>query len=248
MNDDLKKIDSFAKSAIGETPEIVEILGIIDREFSDEQFRENMALYLGRKTLSKKLLSLIALGVSIANGQKESIKVHFELARNQSASDNEILDVIKVVKMALMSSTLSTVGSSDHIFSNFSKNYNKNVEVDNILMNVTRNSGMEEPPKNLSALSKISFDLLNEHIREKTFLLSPVELEKKYTFLIAYAISVSIRDPDCASVYLQAYFNAGGKVDEAVDAIAVSRFITGNKALTYSADIMKLMINPRGRK
>lgn len=248
MTDNLKKIDSFAKDAIGETPELVEILGILNPELSDEQFRENMALYLGRKSIPKKMLALVALGVAIANGQKDSSKVHFELARNLGATDNEILDVIKIGKMALMSSTLSALKSTASIFALHSGSDAQSSEVENILKNIAKTNGFENPPENLEILSKISFDLLNEHIREKTFLLSPFEIEKKYVFLIAYGISISIRDSDCASVYLNAYFNSGGKIDEVVDTIAVSRFITGNKALTSSIDILKMMVNPRGRK
>ena len=108
MTDGMKEIHDYAKATLGKVPEVVDLLGRINENLAKEQFRENKALYLGRKNVERKLLPLIALAVSAANGQKDSVNLHFSLAKKFGAEPLEILDALKVAKMVLMSSTVSS--------------------------------------------------------------------------------------------------------------------------------------------
>ncbi|EQB71491.1 MAG: hypothetical protein AMDU1_APLC00024G0031 [Thermoplasmatales archaeon A-plasma] len=85
----------------------------------------------------------------------------------------------------------------------------------------------------------MSFNLLEEHLKEKAELMSPFEVEQKYLFLMAFAVSISIRYEECARVYLTQFFLNGGKKEEMEDALFLTRFITGNRALTSAMEILK---------
>ena len=237
--EEIEKIESYAKSTLGEMPEVIKLLGIHNIDMAKEQFRENQFLYLGRTNLPKKVLSLTALAVSLANGQTSSVMLHFKLAKNFGSGMLEILDSIKAAKMSMMASTMSTMTSIKPIIEKFSgKNGNKD-EVRRVMENIKNESGMDSLPENLESLASVSFDLIGEHIQEKSELLSPFAVEQKYMFLMAFAVSVSIRYDECAKTYLTQFFMNGGKVGEAEDAIAVARFITGNKVVTSAVEILK---------
>ncbi|MHB1709138.1 MAG: hypothetical protein ACYCT2_06670 [Thermoplasmataceae archaeon] len=240
MNRDLEEIRKFAVSTLGEMPEVIELVGNFSTEMAKEQFRENSTLYLGRKNVPNKILALIAMGVSLANGQEKSSMIHFKLARKFGADPLEILDSLKAAKMALMASTLSSMSA---IYPVIEKNIQQPVsqEVKKILDNVRRESGMEFLPENLHAVSRVSFDLLNEHLKEKMELLSPYRLDRKFMFLISFAVSISIRYEECAVVYLNQFIRFGGKIPEIEDAISIARFITGNKVLTSAVPILRAM-------
>ncbi len=239
MNSGMENISNYANVTLGKVPETMEFLGRISEDLAVEQFRENQALYLGRKSLEKKLLALTAIAVSAANGQKDSVKLHFNLAMKFGAGPMEILDALKVAKMALMSSTMSTLKAQLPIIE---KNVNingNNVEIKNIISRVKAQTGMQVLPDNLMALSKFSFDLFSEHLKEKSELMSPFKLGSKFLYLIAYAVSVSIHSEECALIYLKQLFKAGGSIQEIEDALAVSRFITGNRAFITSSEILE---------
>ena len=240
MNRDLEEIKRFAVSTLGEMPEVIELVGNFSTEMAKEQFRENLTLYLGRKNVPNKTLALIAMAVSLANGQEKSSMIHFKLARKFGADPLDILDSIKAARMALMASTLSSMSA---IYPVIVKNFPQPVspEVEKILDKVKKESGMGFLPDNLDAISKISFDILNEHLKEKIELLSPYKLEQKFMFLISFAVSISIRYEECAVVYLNQFFRLGGTVPEMEDAISIARFITGNRVLTSAIDILRGM-------
>ena len=240
MNRDLEEIKRFAVSTLGEMPEVIELVGNFSTEMAKEQFRENLTLYLGRKNVPNKTLALIAMAVSLANGQEKSSMIHFKLARKFGADPLDILDSIKAARMALMASTLSSMSA---IYSVIEKNFPQPVspEVEKILDKVKKESGMGFLPDNLDAISRISFDILNEHLKEKIELLSPYNLEQKFMFLISFAVSISIRYEECAVVYLNQFFRFGGTVPEMEDAISIARFITGNRALTSAINILREM-------
>jgi len=98
---------------------------------------------------------------------------------------------------------------------------------------------MDSLPENLTSLASVSFDLLEEHLKEKTELMASFEVEQKYLFLMAFAVSISIRYGECARVYLTQFFLNGGNKEEMEDALFVTRFITGNRALTSAMEILK---------
>jgi alkylhydroperoxidase/carboxymuconolactone decarboxylase family protein YurZ len=240
MNRDLEEIRRFAVSTLGEMPEVIELIGNFSTEMAREQFRENSTLYLGRKNVPNKILALIAMGVSLANGQEKSSMIHFKLARKFGADPLEIMDALKAAKMALMASTLSSMSA---IYPVVEKNFPQPVsqEVEKILNKVKKESGMGFLPENLNAVSRISFDILNEHLKEKTELLSPYKLDQKFVFLISFAVSISIRYEECAIVYLNQFIRFGGTVPEIEDAISIARFITGNRVLTSAVPILRAM-------
>jgi len=240
MNRDLEEIRRFAVSTLGEMPEVIELIGNFSTEMAREQFRENSTLYLGRKNVPNKILALIAMGVSLANGQEKSSMIHFKLARKFGADPLEIMDALKAAKMALMASTLSSMSA---IYPVVEKNFPQPVsqEVEKILNKVKKESGMGFLPENLNAVSRISFDILNEHLKEKTELLSPYKLDQKFVFLISFAVSISIRYEECAIVYLNQFIRFGGTMPEIEDAISIARFITGNRVLTYAVPILRAM-------
>ncbi len=239
MNDEMEEIERFAKSTLGAMPEVIKLLGNHNVELAKEQFRENTSMYLGRKAVPKKILALTALSVSLANGQSDSAMVHFKLAKKFDASMLEVLDAIKVAKMALMSSTMDLMGTIEPIVEKFTGLSNRSAEKDKILAHVKQESGMDFLPENLSSMASISFNLLEEHLKERAELMSPFEVHKKYLFLMAFAISISIRYEECARVYLTQFFLNGGTKDEMEDALSVTRFITGNRAMIASMEILK---------
>ena len=99
MTDEMEEIERFAKSTLGGMPEVIKLLGHHNVELAKEQFRENNEMYLGRKYVQKKTLALMAMSVSLSNGQESSAMIHFKLAQNFGAEMLEILDSIKVAKM-----------------------------------------------------------------------------------------------------------------------------------------------------
>jgi alkylhydroperoxidase/carboxymuconolactone decarboxylase family protein YurZ len=243
MSNRLEEIDAFAKSTLGGTPEAIKVLGILNEEMALEQFTENTRLYLGRTMTPRKLVPLIALAVSLAQGQKESTLIHYRLAKKFDASVEDILDIIKISKMALMASTLSTMTSILPVVSTFDAIELRTKETEKIMANVMKESGESQPPENLSALSKLSFDLFNEHLREKMELLSPLSLERKTVFLIAFSVSVSLRDQYYAPVYLNQYFRNGGSLSYMEDAISIARFVTGNKVVTTGMEMLNDIVS-----
>ena len=112
-------------------------------------------------------------------------------------------------------------------------------EVEKIIRNVKRESGMDTLPETLTALSRISFNLFAEHVKEKSELLHPLSLDMKSVFLIAYAVSVSISSEVCSKTYLSQFIRIGGTLPEIEDAISVARFISGNRAFISSSEILK---------
>ena len=235
----MDEIERFAVSTLGAMPEVIKLLGNHNVEMAKEQFRENNALYLGRTKLPKKILALTAMSVSLANGQSESAMVHFKLAQKYGASMLEVLDSIKAAKMALMSSTMALMGIIQPIVDKFTGASHKSAEVEKILNDVKGESRMDFLPENLSSMASVSFDLLEEHLKEKAELMSPYEVEEKYMFLMAFAVSISIRYEECARVYLTQFFLNGGDKEEMEDALFLTRFITGNRALTSAMEILK---------
>lgn len=248
MNNEFKELEEYARQTLGQVPEIVGYLGRINEALALEQFRENIALYLGRKNISRKLSSLIAIAVSSANGQKESVPIHFRLARKFGVEPLEILDALKAAKMVLMSSTMSTLPSTLPILEKSFSLSGKKHEVEKIIDNVKKQSGMDALPETFKALSSISFDLFAEHLKEKSELMAPLRLDRKSVFLIAYAISISIGSEECARTYVKQFINNGGNLPEIEDAIAISRFITGNRALTTSFEILRTLSESGARE
>ncbi len=239
MSNELDEIERFAKSTLGAMPEVIKLLGNHNVELAKEQFRENLTLYLGRTNLPKKILALTALSVSLGGGQRDSAMIHFKLAQKFEASMLEVLDAIKAAKMALMSSTMDLMGTIDSVVEKFSPSSHKSAEVERILSHVKTDSGMDFLPENLSSLASVSFNLFEEHLKEKAELMSPFRVERKYMFLMAFAVSVSIRYKECAKVYLTQFFLSGGKKSEMEDALFLTRFVTGNRALISAMDILK---------
>ncbi len=68
------------------------------------------------------------MAVALANGPKESAMIHYRLAKNFGSTNEEILDTMRIAKMALMSSTLMTVSYTfPEVLKN--KDTNENEEV-----------------------------------------------------------------------------------------------------------------------
>ncbi|MEM1756256.1 MAG: hypothetical protein QW295_05695, partial [Thermoplasmata archaeon] len=76
-----KEIEEFAKSSLGEVPEVIRLLFKYNEDVAVEQFNENLSLYLGRHNLPLKISTLIAMAIALANGPKESAMIHFKLAK-----------------------------------------------------------------------------------------------------------------------------------------------------------------------
>ncbi len=234
-----KEIEEFAKKSLGEMPEVIRLLAKYNENVAIEQFNENIKLYLGRENIPKKIASLIAMAVALANGPKESAMIHYRLAKNFGSTNEEILDTMRIAKMALMSSTLMTVS---YTFPEVLKNMdtNENEEAENILKKIEMESG--SVPERLKILAKYSVDLLKEHLRERNeLIMNPIKLEKRYVFLIAYAVSSSIHDFECEKVYLKQYLKNGGNFKELLDAVSIVRFISGNRAFVNGIEILKKM-------
>jgi alkylhydroperoxidase/carboxymuconolactone decarboxylase family protein YurZ len=113
--------------------------------------------------------------------------------------------------------------------------------VDKIIKKIKVETGMEKLPEGMLALSKFSFDLFMEHLKEKSELLSPYMIDPKLIYLIAYAVSVSIHSDECATTYLRQSMKSGAKIEEIEDALSISRFITGNKAYITSVEVLQEM-------
>jgi alkylhydroperoxidase/carboxymuconolactone decarboxylase family protein YurZ len=243
MDTGMEEINNFAKATLGKVPEIVGLLGQRNEELAMEQFRENKTLYLGRRHLEGKALPLIAIAVSAANGQKDSVKLHFSLAKKFNVEPLEVLDALKAAKMALMASTMSSLQETLKLIEENGHAVNQSEQVDKIIKKIQSESGMEKLPEGILALSKFSFDLFMEHLKEKSELLSPYKISTKLIYLIAYAVSVSIHSDECVTIYLGQSLKAGAKIGEIEDALAISRFITGNKAYITSVEILQEMGN-----
>ncbi len=236
-----KEIEEFAKKSLGEMPEVIRLLAKYNENVAIEQFNENIKLYLGRENIPKKIASLIAMAVALANGPKESAMIHYRLAKNFGSTNEEILDTMRIAKMALMSSTLMTVSNTfPAVVGNVDISPNEKEEAENILKKMEMEAG--SVPDRLKILSKYSVDLLKEHLRERNeLIMNPLKLEKRYAFLIAYAVSSSIHDLECEKVYLNQYFKNGGNFKELLDAVSIVRFISGNRAFVNGIEILKKM-------
>ncbi|MGC8599768.1 MAG: carboxymuconolactone decarboxylase family protein [Nitrososphaeria archaeon] len=237
MEKDYEKIRKFAEETLGEMPEVIAQLYKLNEKAAIEQFNENISLYLGRKNIPKKALALIAMSVALANGPKESAMIHYKLARRFGASIQEIIDAIRATKMALMSSTLDVALSildygKEELLDNDQNS-------DNMLEKVKKET--EIVPERLSLVAKVSGQLLQEHLREKTELLTPVALGRKYAFAVAFAVSISIHDKECQKVYLDQFIRNGGTKGELEDIIFTTRFLVGNRAFVNGLDILKSM-------
>ena len=237
MEAEYEKIKRFAEATLGEMPEVIDQLYKLNEAAALEQFNENNILYLGRKNIPKKILAIIAMSVALANGPKESAKIHFKLAKRFGASNDEIVDAMRATKMALMSSTLDVASSI--IDMGKEELLNKDTDSEIILRKLKAETGIV--PERLSLIATVSTSLLKEHLRERDELLKPKALDKKYIFAIAYAVSVSIHDKECQKVYLDQFIKNGGNAAELEDIIAVTRFLTGNRAFVNGLEILRSM-------
>jgi len=237
MEAEYEKIKRFAEATLGEMPEVIVQLYKLNEAAALEQFNENNILYLGRKNIPKKILAIIAMSVALANGPKESAKIHFKLAKRYGASNDEIVDAMRATKMALMSSTLDVASSI--VDMGKEELLNKDTDSEIILRKLKAETGIV--PERLSLIATVSTSLLKEHLRERDELLKPKALDKKYIFAIAYAVSVSIHDKECQKVYLDQFIKNGGNAAELEDIIAVTRFLTGNRAFVNGLEILRSM-------
>ncbi|MFP3401211.1 MAG: carboxymuconolactone decarboxylase family protein [Nitrososphaeria archaeon] len=73
---------------------------------------------------------------------------------------------------------------------------------------------------------------------------NPRKLEQKYAILIAFAVSVSIRDRECEEVYRKAFLRNGGREEEYKDAMMIARFVTGNRAFVNGIYILGSACRP----
>ncbi len=239
MSEKYIEVKKFAEASLGQMPEVIELLFHMNENAAMEQFQENGILYLGRTSLPKKVMPLIAMSVALANGPKESAMIHFALAKKFGASNEEILDAIRATKMALMSSTLD---ASETINMNIKNSeLSEKEESEKVLEKLKKDTGLV--PDRLYEISDFSFNLLKEHLREKSYLLNPVKLESKYVFAISYAVSTSIHDHECQDVYLKQFIKKGGNSHEIEDILAITRFLVGNRAFVNAIDILRKMVN-----
>jgi Carboxymuconolactone decarboxylase family. len=118
MSSNYEEVKKFAEQSLGEMPEVIELLFGIDEGSAMEQFQQNKALYLGRTSLPLKTRVLIAISVALANGPRESAMIHYKLAKRFGIEPLEVLDAIRITKMALMSSTLDSVYEMNWVSSN----------------------------------------------------------------------------------------------------------------------------------
>ncbi|MGC8546292.1 MAG: carboxymuconolactone decarboxylase family protein [Thermoplasmata archaeon] len=239
MSEKYIEVKKFAEASLGQMPEVIELLFHMNENAAMEQFQENGILYLGRTSLPRKIMPLIAMSVALANGPKESAMIHFALAKKFGASNEEILDAIRATKMALMSSTLD---ASETINMNIKNSeLSEKEESEKVLEKLKKDTGFV--PDRLYEISDFSFNLLKEHLREKSNLLNPVKLESKYVFAISYAVSTSIHDHECQDVYLKQFIKKGGNSHEIEDILAITRFLVGNRAFVNAIDILRKMVN-----
>lgn len=221
--------------------QISNLLFKYSEHLAQEQVRENSALYLGRKNLSPKELSLLAISISLAMGDKDSAFIHFREARQFNVKRTEILDMIKITKLILMSSSMYSLKSCLPIIKeNARLDYNRK-EVERIVSKLKKDLNFGLIPEDLNALSQFSFELFTEHLREKTELLTPLKLQMKLIYLMAFSVSMTIGNEECAHVYLRMFFENHGKMAELEDAIATTRFVIGNRAIVCGLEILKNM-------
>ncbi|PMP89576.1 MAG: hypothetical protein C0171_06895, partial [Caldisphaera sp.] len=179
----IEEIRKFAEKTLGEVPKVIDLLSNIDQKTAIEQFDENVNLYLGRSVLPKKISSLIAMSVALANGPKESAIIHFNLSKKFGADNIEILDAIKATKMAIMSSLLDSL---DIITNNqlLAKKIQGSEESYELIDELKKNVGTI--PERIIKLAKLSPELAKEHLRERSeLLINSSRLDKKYMFAIA---------------------------------------------------------------
>ena len=239
MSERYQEVKKFAETSLGQMPEVIELLFHLNENAAMEQYQENGILYLGRKGLPKRIMPLIAMSVALANGPKESAMIHFTLAKKFGVSNDEILDAIRATKMALMSSTLD---ASELINLNIKNSeLSEKDESDKILEKLKNDTGFV--PDRLYDASNFSLNLLKEHLRERSNLLNPIKLEKKYVFAISYAVSISIHDYECQDVYLKQFIKNGGSSQEIEDILAITRFIVGNRAFVNALDLLRKMVS-----
>ncbi|MGC9182418.1 carboxymuconolactone decarboxylase family protein [Caldisphaera sp.] len=240
----IEEIKKFAEKTLGEVPKVIDLLSNIDEKTAIEQFDENVNLYLGRSVLPKKISSLIAMSVALANGPKESAIIHFNLSRKFGADNIEILDAIKATKMAIMSSLLDSL---DIITNNqlLAKKIQGSEESYELIDELKKNVGTI--PERIIKLAKLSPELAREHLRERSeLLINSSRLDKKYMFAIALAVSISLRDKECVKTYLDMFVKYGGNLDEIIDILSIARFISGNRAFVNSIDILSKLANIQG--
>ncbi len=236
MSTNYEEVKKFADQALGEMPKVIDLLFGIDEGSAMEQFLQNQKLYLGRKGIALKDRILIAISVALANGPKESALIHFKLAKRFGIDPLEILDAMRVTKMVLMSSTLDSVDGLINVFGELSKGPTENGVVTSILDEVRQKNGMV--PDRVEATSRFSIDLTKEHLREKKIMLSPLKIQNKEVFAIAFGVSASIRDRECQKVYLKQFQRSGGTREEAEDILTTVRFLSGNRAFVNGMEIL----------
>ena len=238
---EMEKSKDFINNEFTDEAELSNLLLKYSKHLAHEQIRENSALYLGRKNLSPKEFSLIAISVSLAVGDRDSAFIHFQEARQFNVSRTEILDVVKVTKLILMSSTMSSFKTCLPIMQEKSRlSYNRKA-VEKIVTKLKKELNFGLVPESLDALSQFSFELFTEHLREKTELLTPMKLDMKFIFLIAFSVGLALGNEECTRIYLSLYFESEGKMTEVEDAIATARFVIGNRAIVSATDILKNM-------
>ncbi len=234
-----REIKGYDKGATGETPILIDLLLKYNENLAKEQMREADALYLGRRNLSQKMLSLIALSVSLALGDRDSLSSHFKLAKKYNVERNEIIDIIKISKLVLMSSTMYGCKECLLIIKENARLDYKKEEIDKIIKKVRKDINTGLIPENFIALSEFSFDLLTEHLKEKGELLSPMKLDMRTTYLIAFSVAQSIKYKECMRIYLKQFFGNGGTIGELEDAISTVRYVTGNRVMNSAVEILK---------
>ncbi|MGC8562801.1 MAG: carboxymuconolactone decarboxylase family protein [Thermoplasmata archaeon] len=243
MSSKYEEVKKFAEQSLGEMPEVIELLFGIDEDSAMEQFQQNNALYLGRSSLPLKTRILIAISVALANGPRESAMIHFKLAKRFGVDPLEILDAIRITKMALMSSTLDSVYEMIDAYGELPKEQVESSEVVSILDDLQKKSGMI--PDRVKASSKFSINFMKEHLREKKVMLTPLKLQNKDVYAIALGVSASIRDRECQRVYLKQFIRNGGNREEAEDVLTTVRFLSGNRAFVNGIKILDELRNER---
>lgn len=223
--------------------QVLKLLLKYSEDFAKEQKMENSILYLGRKNLSGKELSLIAISVSLALGDRDSAFIHFQQARKFKVSKSEIVDIIKATKMILMSSSMSSFKTCLPIMQEKSRLLYNRKEVEKIVNRLKKELNLGLVPESLDTLSQFSFELFTEHLRERTELLSPLKLDMKFIYLVAFSVSLILGFGECIKIYLSLFFENDGTLGDVEDAIAVTRFVTGNRAIISAIDILKNMDN-----
>ncbi|MGC8562803.1 MAG: carboxymuconolactone decarboxylase family protein [Thermoplasmata archaeon] len=237
----MDKVEDIANTDNTGYEQISDLLFKYTEDLAQEQTRENSILYLGRKNLSSKELSLIAISVSLALGDKDSAFSHFQDAKKYKVSREEIIDVVKATKMILMSSSMSSFKTCLPVMQEKSKlSYNRK-EVEKIVSRLKKELNLGLVPESLDTLSQFSFELFTEHLRERTELLSPMKLDMKFIYLVAFSVALGLGFAECIRIYLSLFFENGGRMGEVEDSIAVTRFVIGNRAIVSAINIFENM-------